>query len=241
VSPNLHHENIMNHDNLSIETFVEPSFGENAYLLSTGTDGSGSDSASSQRVGWIIDPSFPPAVDELLESVRRQRVRVEKIILTHGHADHIAGLDRVKTSHPGAAVWMACAEAPLLQDAWLNLSAPFGLPLILKTRPDADLEPGIKLRLGGFEWIVSDVSGHSPGGRALYCALAGVALVGDALFQGSIGRTDFPGSDHAGLLRRIRENLLSLPPETVVYSGHGPATTVGNERKFNPFLTEASQ
>src|SRR5690606_13659146 len=130
--------------------------------------------------------------------------------------------------------WISREDAPMLADAWLNLSAPFGEPLVLQTSADQDLKPGIKLNLGRFEWTVLDVSGHSPGGRALYCAAAGVVLVGDALFRGSIGRTDFPGCDHPGLIRRIRENLLSLPSETVVYSGHGPVTTIGNERKFNP-------
>jgi glyoxylase-like metal-dependent hydrolase (beta-lactamase superfamily II) len=213
---------------LIIHVFVEPSFGENAYVLNR----SGSHSA------WIIDPSFPPAADELLQYVLDQQLTVEKIILTHGHADHIAGLDRVKATHAGAMVWMPQAEVRMLEDPWFNLSAPFGAALTLTTRPDRDLAPGIKLSLGGLDWMVLDVSGHSPGGRALYCATAGVAVVGDALFCGSIGRTDFPGCDHAGLIRRVRENLLSLPADTVIYSGHGPATTVGNERKFNPFVSE---
>ncbi len=229
----------MNHGNLTIDTFVESSFGENAYLVSVPAAGPGAGGASDERpVGWIVDPSFPPAIDELLESAARRSMRIERIILTHGHADHIAGLDRVKGAHPAASVWISREEAPLLQDAWLNLSAPFGMPVVVQTRPDHDLAPGIKLKLGELEWVVLDVSGHSPAGRALYCAQAAVAIVGDALFQGSIGRTDFPGSDHAGLLRRICENLLSLPAGTAVYSGHGPATTVGNERKFNPFLSE---
>jgi glyoxylase-like metal-dependent hydrolase (beta-lactamase superfamily II) len=83
-----------------------------------------------------------------------------------------------------------------------------------------------------------DTSGHSPGGRSLYCPQARVVFTGDALFAGSIGRTDFPGSDHTQFIRNIREQLLSLPPETVIYSGHGPTSTIGNERKSNPFLSE---
>lgn len=216
---------------LHIETFVEDSFSENAYVPSTLAD-------SGERVGWIVDPSYPPQIDELLEYVRREHIRVERIVLTHGHLDHIAGLDRAKDSHPDARVSMALAEHDMLGRPELNLSIMTGSPMALSTRAEADLVPGEDLRLGNLLWRVLDVSGHSPAGRALYCARAGVVFTGDALFAGGIGRYDFPGSDGRQLLRNIRENLLSLPAETRVYSGHGPTTTIGNERKSNPFLTE---
>src|SRR5689334_19593745 len=105
----------MMHGQLEVRVFVEQSFGENAYVLSAPPA-----DASKGRVGWIIDPSFPPAVDELLEYTREQALSVEKIILTHGHADHIAGLDRAKAAHSQAHVWMPQPEAAMLQDAWLN-------------------------------------------------------------------------------------------------------------------------
>ncbi|HQL53327.1 MAG TPA: MBL fold metallo-hydrolase, partial [Phycisphaerae bacterium] len=92
--------------------------------------------------------------------------------------------------------------------------------------------------LGALTWQVLDVAGHSPGGLAFYCAAAGVVVTGDALFAGSIGRYDFPGSSGARLLANIRQHLLTLPPETVVYAGHGPATTIGDELETNPFLDE---
>jgi len=218
-------------DTLSSESFVEPTFGENAYVLSTRAEGRG-------RVGWVIDPSFPPQVNQLLRYIAANDINVEKIILTHGHADHIAGLDAVRAAHPAARVYLAAADQPMLYDANKNLSAPFGLPVTTQTRADSDLAPGATLRLGDLEWLILDTSGHSPGGRSLYCQGAGVVISGDALFAGSIGRTDFPGCDHAALIRHIRENLLKLPENTLVYSGHGPPTTIGNERKSNPYVSD---
>jgi glyoxylase-like metal-dependent hydrolase (beta-lactamase superfamily II) len=98
------------------------------------------------------------------------------------------------------------------------------------------LAAGGELTLDGTTWKILDASGHSPGGRALYCAVAAVVIVGDALFQGSIGRTDFHNSRHDRLISNIKTNLLTLPDETRVYSGHGPVTTIGAERRTNPFL-----
>jgi len=216
---------------LTIETFTEPSFGENAFVVSA-TDNDG------KKVGFVIDPSFPPAVHKLLSYIATEHILLEKIVLTHGHADHVAGLDIVHTAHPDAAILMAKADQPMLADSYANLSAPFGMAITLQAQATDDLVPDMAFEMGPFTWKVLDTSGHSAGGRSLYCAQAGVVLTGDALFAGSIGRTDFPGSDHHQLIRHIRENLLSLPDATVVYSGHGPTTSVGNERKSNPFLSD---
>ncbi|MBI4581194.1 MAG: MBL fold metallo-hydrolase, partial [Planctomycetes bacterium] len=195
---------------LNIKVFVEPTFGENALLVSI-AGGAG-------RVGWAIDPSFKPHVDHLINQARDQGVTIEKIVLTHGHGDHIAGVDAVKATFPQASVLIAAEDEPLLRDAERNLSAPFGVDISVKARVDQQLVPGMELTLGATRWLVLDTSGHSPGGRSLYCAQAGVVIVGDALFAGSIGRTDFPGSDHRQLLDNIRLHLLTLPGNTVVYS-----------------------
>ena len=216
---------------LNIETFVEPTFGENAFVVSTADE-------RGETAGWVIDPSFPPQVDQLLKYIREQSIGIEKIILTHGHADHIAGLDRVHQAHPQVRVLIGQGDRSMLADANENLSAPFGMPLELSTPADGDLEPGMLLTLGQTAWQVLDTSGHSPGGRSLYCAPAGLVIVGDALFAGSIGRTDFPGSNHRQLISNIRRHLLTLPDDTAVYSGHGPVTFIGNERKSNPFLSD---
>lgn len=216
---------------LMVETFTEPSFGENAYVLSTRND-------NGQRVGWVVDPSFPPQPRQLLGYLEENDIVLERIILTHGHADHIAGTDAIRAAHRDARLCLARADEPMLTNANLNLSAPFGLMLTIGTPVDEDLEPGKTLTLGSLRWRVLDTSGHSPGGRSLYCDGGNTVITGDALFPGSIGRTDFPGSNHRQLLTNIRDHLLTLPDETVVYSGHGPATTIGIERKSNPFFAE---
>ncbi len=221
----------MSETQLTIDAYTDPMFGENAYLVTVPGAGQG-------PVGWILDPGFPPAVDELIAAARRRGVQVEKIILTHGHADHIVGLDAVAEAFPEAEVWMAAEEQPLLTDAELNLSAPFGFSVTCRTKATHDLAPGAVLTLGGTSWRVLDTAGHSPAGRSLHSDDCGVVFSGDALFAGSIGRTDFPGSDHQRLIRLIRENLLTLPDATVVHSGHGGQTTIGTERKSNPYVAD---
>jgi len=215
---------------VSIKVFVEPMFGENSLLVCAEN--------GEERVGWVIDPSFAPHVDRLIDHARENNVRVEKIILTHGHGDHIAGVDAVQAAFPDAGLLVAAEDEPMLRDAELNLSAPFGADVTVMSRVCGHLVHGMELTLGPIAWQVLDTSGHSPGGRSLYSPAAGVVITGDALFAGSIGRTDFPGSNHHQLIANIRRHLLSLPDDTIVYCGHGPTTTVENERKSNPFLTE---
>lgn len=224
----------MNPPLLTIETFVDTSFGENAYVVSTLE----TEVPQPTFVGWVIDPSFSPQVDGLLAYVAERGIRIERIVLTHGHLDHIAGVDAVRKAHPAARVAIARQEHGALASAEENLSEHIGMPLVLQSRPDDDLNPMMDLKLGSLTWRILDVSGHSPGGRALYCPQAGVVFTGDALFAGSIGRTDFPGSDGRRLRANIRGNLYALPPETVVYSGHGPTTTIEIDRKSNPFVTD---
>lgn len=217
---------------LNIKPFVDPTFGENAYVVSV-TAGNG------RRPGWVIDPGLGRQPDLLLAYAAHHQIVIEKIILTHGHGDHIAGVDAVRDAWPKAELLIGGPDAPMLTDPQLNLSAPFGFDVVVETPVSRHLEPGMELLLGDLKWSVLDTSGHSPGGRSLYCPEAGVVFTGDALFAGSIGRTDFPGSDHRRLIANIRRHLLTLPGDTAVYSGHGPATTVRNEQKSNPYLSDA--
>ncbi|HSW44919.1 MAG TPA: MBL fold metallo-hydrolase [Phycisphaerae bacterium] len=217
---------------LTIKVFVDSMFAENAYVVSAAGE-------AGFRVGWVIDPGLGRQVDQILRHVSDLHITVEKIVLTHGHADHLAGVDAVHDAHPAAGVVIGAGDRGMMSDPWENLSAQFGFEVILKTPPDGDLEPGTEILLADTRWQVLDTSGHSPGGRSLYCPEAGVVFTGDALFADSIGRTDFPGSDHARLIENIRKALFVLPPETVVHSGHGPTTTIGNERKSNPFVSDA--
>ncbi|MDP7290057.1 MAG: MBL fold metallo-hydrolase, partial [Phycisphaerae bacterium] len=134
-------------------------------------------------------------------------------------------------------VLICCPEkdAEMLTDPNGNLSAPFGMPMI---SPPADemLHPGQELTLGQTVWTVIDTSGHTPGGVSFYCAREKLVIVGDALFAGSVGRTDIPGASHQQLIDNIRKNLLTLPDDTRVIPGHGPETVIGIERATNQYL-----
>jgi len=215
-----------NPSDIRIETFVEPMFGENGFVISVQDGGP----------CWIVDPGFPPQCEEILMYITRHQLKPAAIVLTHGHADHIAGVEHILRDWPDLPIWIGREDDRMLIDAHANLSAPFGVCLRAPKSADKFLDPGAKLELDGTVWYVLDTSGHSPGGRSLYCPKAGAVVVGDALFAGSVGRTDFPGSDGARLVRNIREQLFALPDKTVVYSGHGPTTTIGREKRTNPFV-----
>jgi len=185
---------------------------------------------------WIIDPGFPPQPKKIVQYVRQRTLEPAVIVLTHAHADHIAGIDEVRQELGPLPVYLAREEWGALIDPMQNLSGLFGAGLRTKVTDPLDLPHGGELELDGSTWRLLDVSGHSPGGRALYCAEFGLAFVGDALFAGSVGRVDFPNSEGDRLMRNIREHLMTLPDETRVLSGHGPETTIGHERRTNPFI-----
>ena len=199
-------------------------FLENCYLLA--------EPGSTEAV--IIDPGDEP--DRFLEIAGREGLTIKAIWLTHAHIDHVSGVSRVKAA-TGAPIYLHGADRPLYdnvpaQGRW------FGLDLAQPPPPDYGLEHGHGVRLGGTVFQVRHTPGHSPGS---VCFVApGLVIGGDVLFRGSIGRTDLPGGSHARLIQSIEEELLSLPDATVVYPGHGPETTVGLERRTNPFLTGAA-
>lgn len=212
--------------NLHIHITNDPAYMENGYTVYFRAGGP----------VWVIDPGLPPQGRQILRHIRESNLGPATIVLTHAHPDHIAGVDEVRNALGAIPVYLAREEWPMLSDPIQNLSALSGQPIVTQVRDPIDLPHGSSLDLDGSTWKVFDVSGHSPGGRALYCAEQGIAIVGDALFAGSVGRVDFPNSNGAKLIRNIRENLLTLPDETRILSGHGPETTIGRERRSNPFL-----
>lgn len=211
-----------------IAYFIEPTFGENAYVVSLGRG----------SMCWIVDPGLPPSAEQIIAHIRAHDLRPEAIVLTHAHSDHIAGIPEVLAEFGELPAYLADEEADWLTDPMLNLSGAFGVGLIAPVRERRPLAEGDVLRLGDTEWRVLDTSGHSPGGRTLHCAAANVAIAGDALFADSIGRYDFPTSDGARLFCNIREKLLTLPPETMLYSGHGPRATIAAILRRNPYAKQ---
>jgi glyoxylase-like metal-dependent hydrolase (beta-lactamase superfamily II) len=185
---------------------------------------------------WLIDIGMwsKPMVDYL----DKNGLKPEKILLTHCHADHIGGVEYVKQHYPDARILCPSADEEMLASPEKNLSSTFLMGI---EAPPADelIAPGQTISMDseeGLLWGVLDTSGHTAGGVSFYCESEGAVFTGDALFYRSIGRADIPGGDHELLVENIRNNLLSLPDETKVYPGHGPPTTIGEERKENPFL-----
>jgi hydroxyacylglutathione hydrolase len=211
---------------LEIHTIVSMPFGENTYIAWL----------PSRRDVLVIDPGLEPEL--ILDFLRDRDLTPAAILNTHGHADHIGGNATLKASFPDAPLIIGAEEQHLLTDAEANLSAPFGMPI---TSPPADrvVHQGDKIDAAGVTLEVLEVPGHSPGHvvylvRGEPCVLFG----GDVLFRSGIGRYDFPGSDGQLLFDGIRGKLYTLPPDTVVYPGHGPTTTIGHERRTNPFVSD---
>lgn len=220
--PARYHCGMFFHGPLRIEVFNDSIFAQNGMLV--WLDG--------QPDAWIVDPGLPPQPEEMLQAIERHKLTRLAIVLTHCHADHIAGIHPLRAALADVAIVCPEAEASLLTSAEANLSAALGFPIVA---PPADelVRPGESMALGELMWEILDVAGHSPGGVAYHCAAVGAALVGDALFAESIGRYDFPHSDRVRLLRNIDRNLLSLPDNTTIYPGHGPPATIGQVKMSN--------
>jgi len=210
---------------LQIHTIVSEPFAENSYLLWM----DGRDDAV------VVDPGFEP--DLILAFLAERGLKLAAILNTHGHVDHIAGNAAMKQAFPEAPILVGTNDAILLTDAVVNMSAAFGMPVV---SPPADrlLSEGDMLEFAGVAMEVFDVPGHSPG-HVVYVIRDTKPITvigGDVLFRGSVGRTDFPGGSFEQLKSQIERVLWPLPPNTVVYPGHGPVTTVGHEKATNPWL-----
>ena len=200
-------------------------FVENCYLV---IDEAGAECA-------IIDPGEEAGL--IAHKLAAANVKAVAIWLTHAHLDHVLGVPRLKAD-TGAPVYLHAGDRALY-DHVPDQATAFGMCATPLPAPDRALAHGDLLRVGTLQFRVRHAPGHSPG--SVVFEGQGVAFAGDVLFQGSIGRTDLPGGDFETLIRSIERELLTLPDSTIVYSGHGPETTVGRERRANPFLSGADR
>ncbi|NLM38105.1 MAG: MBL fold metallo-hydrolase [Firmicutes bacterium] len=175
-----------------------------------------------------FDPGGPP--QEILVEIEEKKLRLKYILLTHGHYDHIGGVNELKAK-TGAPVAVHAADAGMVTNPNLNLSVLLARPIVVK--PDQLLADGDVVCLGAQMLKIYHTPGHTPGGICI--ALSGLLFSGDTLFAGSVGRTDLPGGDQAALEQSLRR-LVQFPGETQVFPGHGAKTTIGREKQFNPFL-----
>ena len=210
---------------LHVRTLVSMPFEENSYVVWR--------PGSTDCV--VIDPGLEPEM--ILDCVREEGLTVQAILNTHGHADHIGGNEALKQFAPDAPLLIGAGDAFMLSDTEANLSAPFGLPI---TSPAADrtVKEGDTVEAAGLVFRVLEIPGHSPG-HVVYVheGTPPNLFGGDVLFRGGIGRYDFPGGNGRLLLDGIRRKLYTLPSDTVVYPGHGAVTTVGHEKRTNPFVS----
>jgi len=188
------------------------------------------------RKAIIIDPGFSAEeANEILNEIVKNGFKVEKIINTHGHFDHIIGNDILKALTK-AKILIHKNDASMLLDPSKNLSRMLGRDII-SPKADRLVEEGEIIKVGDLELKVIHTPGHTEGSISLFCEKEKVVFTGDTLFAGSIGRTDLPGSSFEEIMHSLKEKLMNLPDETVVYPGHGGKTTIGREKGKNPFLS----
>lgn len=211
---------------MRIITAAVPPFFKNAYLVS----------CERTKEAVLIDPG--DEVRDLLDAVTAEALHVKYILLTHAHLDHITGVGAAKSALD-VPIWLHHDDL-FLYEGLVEQGRMFGIPTEPAPPVDAFYEPGQQLTFGDYLVDVHPTPGHCPGGVCLAIGLAAEGsrelFVGDTLFAGSVGRTDLPGGDSNRLLRSIREVLFKFPDDSVVHSGHGPDTTIGREKKTNPFL-----
>ena len=210
---------------MQVRTFTGGGFGENAYLAVCESSGA----------CVAIDPGAD--APRLVRAIESEGFDLRAVLLTHAHLDHIEGVGVVRDFAPEVAIWLHPDDLQLYRRL-PESAAYFGLQMEAQPEPTDWLEPGQRFEFGECTFDVRFAPGHAPGHVIFVEADAGIAFVGDVVFQGSIGRTDLPGGDFQTLMKSIREEVLTLPDETMLYTGHGPATTVGRERAMNPFLVQ---
>jgi hydroxyacylglutathione hydrolase len=210
---------------ISIKILVFNPFRENTYIV-----------ADETGECVIIDPGCENSreKEELRSELEKSRLKPVRLINTHCHIDHILGNAFIKKTFSIPLI-IHKLEIPLLNSS-AQQRIIFGLEPEELVEPDIFVREGDRIKFGKNELEVLDMPGHSPGSIALVSRLEKIAIAGDVLFEGSIGRTDLPGGNFDLLIKNIKEKLLVLDPDTIVYPGHGPSTKISTERKNNPFL-----
>lgn len=188
------------------------------------------------KKGVVIDPGGD--LDHIEAAIKEVGMSVEKIVLTHGHIDHAGGADELR-ERLNVQIEGPHSADKLLLDHLKEQGVAYGLTDARNVTPDKWLEEGETISMAGLTFDIYHCPGHSPGSVVFVNVPNQFAIVGDVLFQGSIGRTDFPYGDHDALISSIKEKLLPLGDEISFICGHGPASTFGNERKSNPFIQDA--
>jgi glyoxylase-like metal-dependent hydrolase (beta-lactamase superfamily II) len=194
------------------------------------------------KLGAVVDPGGD--VDRILDAVRQLGVTVERILLTHGHIDHAGGAAALREALTEGG--NPPIEGPDERDRFLlegleRQGQEYGIPGVRDVLPDRWLAEGDRVEIGGHEFAVLHCPGHTPGHIVLHSKADRFALVGDVLFRGSVGRTDFPYGDGPALIRSIREKLFPLGDEVTFLCGHGPGSTIALERRTNPFAGDSAR
>lgn len=213
-----------------VQTFTVNPFAENTYVLTKGPEGGPTEAL-------LIDPGFfyEAEMERLRSYLKAQQATLKAIVLTHAHIDHIVGISRVLSEWPDLPIY----RHPEEEENWNRMpstAAAFGIRLEpLQAQPIA-LFPASRVPIASFECEVRHVPGHAPGHLVFWFPNDGFVLAGDTLFEGSVGRTDLYRGDFATLEQAIRDQLYTLPDDTVVYPGHGNPTTIGEEAQSNPYV-----
>ncbi len=209
---------------MKIDTFVLGDFQTNSYVVRA---------TGQTKDCVVIDTGL--SSEPLIDFLEENNLNPIAVIFTHGHADHIAGLNLLHNRPGDIKVAIHTDDAQMLTDPVKNLSIMTGVGFT-SAAADVIIQAEEPIEFAGIRFEVLHTPGHTPGGICLYCPDVGVLFSGDALFADSIGRTDFPGGNYQQLIDSIKSKLLALPDETIVYTGHSPATTIGDERRHNQYL-----
>ena len=207
---------------MTLDIIVVGQLGVNCFVLGCERTG----------VGVVVDPGADGEL--VLAQVAKRGLKIEKIINTHGHFDHI-GANKLLKETTGAELLIHDRDTAFLTRA-ADVATMYGLRADNSPAPDRFLTDGMELTFGDCRLTVLHTPGHTPGGCCLYFPEEGKVITGDTLFAESVGRTDLPGGSHETLIDSIRTKLLPLPDATVVYPGHGPESTIGHEKRNNPYL-----